>query len=102
MPALHAYNAGMKTRARKPAKKARQYTIRAVPPELDAELRRRAKKLGKSLNEVTLEALKRGAGIDAQPVVHTDLDHLIGTWIEDPEFDAAIAAQDVVDEEKWR
>ena len=30
---------------------------------------------------------------------HTDLDHLIGTWQEDPEFDLAIADFAFVDED---
>lgn len=65
-------------------------------------MKRRARKQGKSLNQVALEALKHGVGMDSNPVVHADLEPLIGASIEDPGFDAAIAAQDVVDEEKWR
>ena len=35
----------------------------------------------------------------AGPAEHTDLDHLIGTWQEDPEFDLAIADVERVDED---
>jgi hypothetical protein len=35
-------------------------------------------------------------------VEHHDLDDLIGTWQEDPAFDAAIADFERVDEEVWR
>lgn len=38
-----------------------QYTIRNVPDLLDAMLRRSAREQGKSLNEVAIEALVRGA-----------------------------------------
>jgi hypothetical protein len=86
----------------KRAKKKRQYTIRAVPPVIDSALREHARREGKSLNQVALEALQRGLGINAAPPEFHDLDHLIGTWVDDPEFDAAIAAQDIVDEDLWR
>jgi hypothetical protein len=84
------------------ARQKRQYTIRNIPTEVDRALRRRAECERRSLNEVAVDALRRGAGLAAQPSVHHDLDHLIGTWVEDPAFDAAIAAQDVVDERLWR
>jgi len=36
-----------------------------------------------------------------EPRYH-DLDDLIGTWEEDPEFDRAIEAQRQIDEELWK
>jgi hypothetical protein len=93
--ALMAYNVGMK-RA-----KTVQYTIRGVPAFVDRAIRARAKKENKSLNQLALEALEQALGL-GQPKVHTDLDELIGTWVEDPEFDKAIEEQDQIDEEKWR
>ena len=33
---------------------------------------------------------------------HTDLDHLIGTWQEDPAFDLAIADFGRIDEDVWK
>jgi hypothetical protein len=79
-----------------------QYTIRAVPAAIDQALRRRARQEAKSLNAVAVEALARGLEIDAQPVKHTDLDALIGSWQEDPAFDRAIADFERVDEETWK
>ncbi len=79
-----------------------QYTIRGVPQEVDSNLRERAKKEGKSLNELVLDALAVASGRGNGKIVYHDLDHLIGTWEEDPEFDKAIAEQDVVDVELWR
>jgi hypothetical protein len=35
-------------------------------------------------------------------VVYRDLDTLAGRWVEDHEFDRAIAAQERVDEALWR
>lgn len=83
-------------------KSDRQYTIRSIPPEVDRALRRRAKREGRSLNDVVLEALAAGIGVNGEREEFTDLDHLIGTWREDPRFDEAIADQDRVDAELWR
>ena len=79
-----------------------QYTIRAVPDVIDRALRRRAKREAKSLNSVVVEALARGLELDAKPVEHTDLDHLIGTWQDDPGFDPAIAVFERIDEDAWK
>lgn len=79
-----------------------QYTIRSVPAEVDRALRERARRESISLNEAALDALHRGAGVVPSESVYTDLDILIGTWTHDPEFDRAIAEQDVVDPRTWR
>jgi hypothetical protein len=50
-----------------------QYTLREIPPPVDAELRRRAKAEGKSLNTVAIEALIRGAGLGETPLRQRDL-----------------------------
>jgi plasmid stability protein len=78
-----------------------QYTIRAVPEDVDRALRQRARRQNRSLNHVALEALRRGVGLDSGERVYNDLDHLIGTWVEDPEFDRAIKEQDRVDPDPW-
>ncbi len=82
--------------------KATQYTIRRVPPEVDKALRQKSRQERKSLNEVVLEALRKGAGLSGQPVVHRDLDFLIGSWVEDPEFDKIIKEFDQIDPEMWK
>ena len=88
-----------RSRRRRPV----QYTVRDVPPTVDAALRRRARREGKSLNRLLREALVREAGLgESDGVVHHDLDRLAGLWEPDPAFDAAIAAQDTVDEDLWR
>ena len=79
-----------------------QYTIRNVPEPVDAALRRMARQRGKSLNQVAVEALVRGAGLDEQRVRQRDLSNIAGTWRKDPAFEKAIAAQDTVDPELWR
>ena len=79
-----------------------QYTIRNVPESLDAALRQSAREQGKSLNEVSLEALARGAGVLGPRRRQRDLSQIAGTWREDPVFDNALAAQDTIDADLWR
>ena len=81
-----------------------QYTIRSVPEAVDRAVRNRAKSEARSINAVVIEALARGLDIDAAATAtaHSDLDHLIGTWQEDPAFDLAIADFERVDQDAWK
>jgi hypothetical protein len=79
-----------------------QYTIRKVPETLDEALRRAARERGKSLNEVAIEALARGAGVAGDPRRQRDLRDIAGTWRKDRAFDRALAAQNTIDEEMRR
>ena len=79
-----------------------QYTIRNVPDILDEALRRAARERGKSLNEVAIEALARGAGVTGERTKQRDVDDIAGTWCEDPAFDSALDAQDTIDKEMWK
>ena len=79
-----------------------QYTIRAVPDAIDRAVRQRARRDEKSINAVVVEAIARGLELDARPAVHTDLDSLIGTWQEDPDFDRATAVFERIDEDAWK
>ena len=79
-----------------------QYTLRNIPDYLDAALRGSARDQGKSLNDVAIEALTRGAGLADTPQRQRDLQDIAGSWRKDPAFDAALAAQDTIDEEMWR
>jgi plasmid stability protein len=88
--ALQCYNACM------------QYTIRNIPKPIDRALRAKARKERKSLNQAAIEALSSGLNVTNQPKKYRDLSDLAGTWIEDPEFDKAIEAQDQIDPEMWR
>ena len=79
-----------------------QYTLRNIPPELDAALRARAAREGKSLNEVAIQALARGAGVSGEVTRFRDLGNVAGSWRDDAEFDAALAEQRRIDESLWR
>lgn len=78
-----------------------QYTVRNLPRALDEALRRAAREQGKSLNEVTIEALARGAGVTGERSRQRDLSDIAGSWRKDPAFDRALATQDTIDEEMW-
>ncbi|TVQ23785.1 MAG: hypothetical protein EA383_13240 [Spirochaetaceae bacterium] len=79
-----------------------QYTIRNIPDAVDRRIREIAKKTGKSLNEATLQVLYRGTGLSDVPTQYDDLDDLAGSWVHDPDFDAALSEQDTVDPELWK
>jgi len=49
-----------------------------------------------------VDTLRRGLGIGPDEPSYDDLDDLIGTWKDDPDFDRAVAEQDTVDETLWR
>lgn len=74
-----------------------QYTLRNVPRAVDSRLRKRARAERRSLNSVALEALARGAGLGTQEGPHRDLRDVVGTWVEDPEFERALALQHRID-----
>lgn len=79
-----------------------QYTVRGIPTALDAALRQRARAEGKSLNEAAVEALAEGAGLIGPPRKRRSLEDIAGTWKADKAFDAALVAQEQVDEDLWR
>jgi len=79
-----------------------QYTLRRIPPALDKALRERAKRKGKSLNEVAVEAIADGLGVGGAGVVRRDLSDVAGTWKKEAAVEAALAGQDRVDENLWK
>lgn len=79
-----------------------QYTMRRIPPALDAAIRQRARREGRSLNEVALAALAQGLGFDQERVVRRDVSDIVGTWKRDAAAEAALRAQDRVDRELWK
>lgn len=78
-----------------------QYTIRNIPAALDRALKARAKQLGKSVNQVTLEALSQSLG---QPVRRRNLRGMPGAWSkgEAREFDRFLKEHRAIDPELWK
>jgi plasmid stability protein len=79
-----------------------QYTLRNVPKAVDQALREQARREGKSLNEVAIEALLRACGLTEQPVKHRDLSWMKGTWVDDPERDAVREIHERIEHEDCR
>ncbi len=79
-----------------------QYTLRNLPEHLDRAIRKRAHREGKSLNEVTIEALLRAFGLEGEPTVQRDLTDVAGSWQDDPAMDQILAEQRRVDPELWQ
>ena len=78
-----------------------QYTVRGIPIAVDKALRQRARAKGKSLNEVAIDALAEGIGLEAH-LKRRDLSDIVGTWKKDAAIEAALAAQDAVDAHLWK
>jgi plasmid stability protein len=78
-----------------------QYTIRHIPPELDKALKARARKLGKSVNQVALEVLTQSVG---QSVKRRSLRGMPGAWSkkEAADLDRFLAQDRAVDAELWK
>lgn len=79
-----------------------QYTLRNIPPSVDALLRRRAREEGKSLNDIAIDALVRGLGLGDAPVKQRDLSDIAGSWRADAASDEALADQRRIDPDLWR
>jgi hypothetical protein len=78
-----------------------QYTIRNIPPELDRAIKARAKRLGKSVNQVALEAL---ANVVDRPVKRRSLREMPGAWSksEAQKFDRFLQEHRSIDDELWK
>jgi hypothetical protein len=78
-----------------------QYTIRNIPRDLDKAVKARAKRLGKSVNQVALEAL---ANVVDHPIKRRSLRDMPGAWSksEAERFDRFLREHRAVDEELWK
>lgn len=79
---------------------AKQLTIRGVPEEVARRLARMSQDRGRSINATVLEILEGAAGLQGR---RARLDRYV-TWTDDDldEFEDALKAQRVIDEELWR
>ena len=71
-----------------------QYPIRKLFKALHAALRRDARKQGKSLSQIVVEALVCSVEFRAGSDKRRDLGDIAGSWVNDPMFDEALASQD--------
>lgn len=80
-----------------------QYTLRNVPPEIDAALRRRARQEGRSLNETAIQALREATGMEGEAAEprRRDLADVVGSWIAEPAVDELLDEPRRVDPDLW-
>ena len=79
-----------------------QYTLRNVPKPVDRALRNRARAEHRSLNEVAIDVLRRGLGLEPEPIKQRDLADIARTWARDPATDEALGEQRQIDPALWR
>jgi hypothetical protein len=79
-----------------------QYTVRGIPPSVDAAIRERARAEGKSLNEAALDVLAEGAGVLGGSRRRRHLADITGTWKADKAVEDALSAQDRIDPDLWK
>jgi plasmid stability protein len=75
-------------------------TIRGVPEEVAARLKKLSDDRGQSVNTTVLEILKRSVGVDER---RAHLERYV-TWTDQDleEFQGALACQRVVDDKLWK
>ncbi|HUI26599.1 MAG TPA: hypothetical protein VL403_10995 [Candidatus Kryptonia bacterium] len=54
------------------------------------------------MNELAIEALAEGIGLREALRERRDLSDIVGTWRKDAAVEAALAAQDKIDEHLWK
>lgn len=83
-----------------------QITIRGMDPEIEREIREKAAKNGKSLNNVILEMISREIGIKGKRKnPHAEsLSKLAGGWSrkDADEFIKSIKSCEQIDEDMWK
>jgi xanthine dehydrogenase molybdopterin-binding subunit B len=84
-----------------------QITIRISDPEIEKEIRRKAKESRKSLNKVVIELIRAGAGFGGGKKKNprgASLAKLAGGWTDQDarEFEEAIKIFKEIDEEMWK
>jgi hypothetical protein len=83
-----------------------QITVRGIAPELEKQIRRKAKATGKSLNKVMLELIAGSAEPEKlrKKPAGASLAELAGGWSEKEarEFDESVRVFEKIDEAMWK
>ena len=82
-------------------------TIRGIEPEVSEKLKVTAAEQGKSINQLTIEIIKKSLGLIKEKKYsreYDDLDDLFGRWSEDEfkEISAKITKERQIDQELWK
>jgi hypothetical protein len=80
-----------------------QITLRGLDPRTENEIRQRAKKTGKSINQIVLEMINQSTDTKRQPRA-SSLRKLAGGWTkrDASKFSQAIKICEQIDEDMWR
>ena len=83
-----------------------QITVRGIAPELEKQIRRKAKATGKSLNKVMLELIAGSPGPEnrRRKPAGASLAELAGGWSEREarEFEESVRVFENIDEAMWK
>ena len=83
-----------------------QITVRGIAPEVEKQIRRKAKATGKSLNKVMLELISGSAGPQkrGKKRAGASLAELAGGWSEKEarEFEESVRVFEEIDEATWK
>ncbi|MCL4321656.1 MAG: hypothetical protein M0016_03980 [Deltaproteobacteria bacterium] len=86
----------------------RQLTIRGIPEEIEAIVKKEAEEKGISLNKAFISLVVKAAGISKEKkkkeTIYHDLDSLSGLWTEDEAkiFEKNLASNRKIDKELWK
>jgi len=81
---------------------SRQYTLRGISPDLDRCIREASQRSGQSINSIAVEALEARFLTPSGERHYSDMDDLIGTWVNDPDSEAAWKSMRSIDEALWK
>jgi hypothetical protein len=83
-----------------------QITVRGIAPDLEKQIRRKAKATGKSLNKVMLELIGESAGPEkrGKKPAGASLAELAGGWSEKEarEFEESVMVFEEIDQATWK
>jgi len=83
-----------------------QITVRGIAPDLEKQIRRKAKATGKSLNKVMLELIGESAGPEkrGKKPAGASLAELAGGWSEKEarEFEESVRVFEEIDQATWK
>ena len=82
-------------------------SVRGLDPKVAQLLKKKASEQGLSVNAQVIEFVHQGLGLCSESIprqIHTDLDHLAGTWSDEEASAVESRLEDfeVVDEDLWR
>ena len=84
----------------------KQITVRGIAPDLEKQIRRKAKATGKSLNKVMLELIGGSAGPEkrGKKPAGASLAELAGGWSEKEarEFEESVRVFEEIDQATWK